>query len=124
MAEVIINEMEETKVEETVKAEPKKTRKPREKVRKPEELMEVRLGSMTEKEKEALIKYLKEQMNVKEQQIKLYEQNITTTREQLQESQMLLEKCESFYRNKLTYVNNQTNAFVETIKAGIAGGIN
>lgn len=99
-------------------------RKPREKVRKPEELLEVRTGSMSDKEKCVLIKYLKEEICVKDQQLEMYAQNIETTRKQLQEAQMLVEKCESFYRNKLTYVNTQLSAFVETIKAGIGGGIN
>ena len=125
--------MEETRVteqttfevgEEPVVTEEKKTRKPREKARKPEELLEVRTGSMSDKEKCALIKYLKEELCVKEQQLAAYEQNIETTRKQLQEAQMLVEKCESFYRNKLTYVNTQLSAFVDTIKAGIGGGIN
>ncbi len=125
--------MEETRIteqttfevgEESVVTEEKKTRKPREKVRKPEELLEVRTGSMSDKEKCALIKYLKEELCVKNQQLEAYEQNIETTRKQLQETQMLVEKCESFYRNKLTYVNTQLSAFVDTIKAGIGGGIN
>lgn len=123
MTEEIINNTAEPAVTEEPKEE-KKPRKPREKVRKPEELLEAKPGSMSDKEKCALIKYLKEELCVKEQQIEAYQQNIETTRKQLQEAQMLVEKCEDFYRNKLTYVNNQLSAFVETIKAGIGGGIN
>ena len=102
-------------------AETKKTRVP--KARKIEEVITLATKDMTDKEKENLINYLKEEINLRENQIGALKENIESTRKQLQESQKMLDECELFYRSKLQYVDQQTNAFVAAVRASIVGGI-
>ena len=102
-------------------AETKKTRVP--KARKIEEVITLATKDMTDKEKENLINYLKEEINLKENQIGALKENIESTRKQLQEAQKMIDECELFYRSKLQYVDQQTNAFVAAVRASIVGGI-
>ena len=102
-------------------AETKKTRVP--KARKIEEVITLATKDMTDKEKENLINHLKEEINLRENQIGALKENIESTRKQLQESQKMLNECELFYRSKLQYVDQQTNAFVAAVRASIVGGI-
>ena len=102
-------------------AETKKTRVP--KARKIEEIITLATKDLTDKEKENLINHLKEETNLRDNQIRALKENIESTRKQLQESQRLLDECELFYRNKLQYVDQQSNAFLAAIRASIVGGI-
>lgn len=102
-------------------AETKKTRTP--KARKIEEIITLATKDLTDKEKENLINHLKEEINLRDNQIRALKENIESTRKQLQESQRLLDECELFYRNKLQYVDQQSNAFLAAIRASIVGGI-
>ena len=102
-------------------AETKKTRTP--KARKIEEVITLATKDLTDKEKENLISHLKEEINLRDNQIRALKENIESTRKQLQESQKMLNECELFYRSKLQYVGQQTNAFVAAVRASIVGGI-
>ena len=102
-------------------AETKKTRTP--KARKIEEIITLATQDLTDKEKENLINHLKEETNLRDNQIRALKENIESTRKQLQEAQKMIDECELFYRSKLQYVDQQTNAFVAAVRASIVGGI-
>ena len=101
-------------------AETKKTRAP--KARNVEELIILATKQMSDKEKANLIEYLKGEINLRGNQIAVLKENIESTRRQLQEAQKVLDDCEQFYRNKLQYVDQQTNAFVAAVRTAIVGG--
>ena len=70
-------------------AETKKTRTP--KARKIEEIITLATKDLTDKEKENIINHLKEEVNLRDNQIRALKENIESTRKQLQESQRLLD---------------------------------
>lgn len=110
--------------EETVEAveKPKKTRKPRQKTRTVEELINAKVSGMSDKEKAILIDHLKDENESNLCKIQMLEHNIVSTREQAQEIDRQIEQMEAFYREKLHYVNLQTKAFSDAINAVILGG--
>ena len=120
-----IEEPKETKeTKEPKETKPKKTVKQRApKARKIEEIITLATKDLTDKEKENLISHLKEETNLRDNQIRALKENIESTRKQLQEAQKMIDECELFYRSKLQYVDQQTNAFVAAVRASIVGGI-
>ena len=117
-------EPKKTKEAIEIKTKPKKTVKQRApKARKIEEIITLATKDLTDKEKENLISHLKEETNLRDNQIRALKENIESTRKQLQEAQKMIDECELFYRSKLQYVDQQTNAFVAAVRASIVGGI-
>ena len=100
--------------------ETKKTRAP--KARNVEELIVLATKQMSDKEKANLIEYLKGERKLRDNQIAVLKENIESTRRQFQEAQKMLDDCEQFYRSKLQYVDQQTNAFVAAVRTAIVGG--
>ena len=114
-----------TKETNTVKpVEEKKARKPRQKVRSLEELIEATTKSMTDKEKDAIIKHLKELVNANEGKITALKNNAEAAYEQARKLQEQYESMEKFYRQNLQYVDEQTMAFAKAIQLATRGGIN
>ena len=108
---------------ETPKTEPvKKERKPREKVRSVEELMNLSPSKMTDKEKNKLIKELKEQLNLNNNKFEAYKQTSESAFAQTREIEAKYEAMEAFYRKKLAYVDNQVTAFHASINEALKGG--
>lgn len=126
-AVAVTSEIEEVKKEvkelkETVEA-PKKTRKPREKVRPVEECIELPLSKLTEKEKDNLIKALKEELCLTANKMEAYKQNADSAFNQTRQIEDQYKAMEKFYRDKLKYVDSQVNAFHAAINEAIKGGI-
>ena len=118
----------ETKTEEAktpeVKAEtPKKVRKPREKVRSAEECLELPVTKLTDKEKNNLIKELKEACTQALNQAEAYKVNATSAYERARQAEEEYKSMEQFYREKLKYVDAQLNAFHAAINQAVKGGI-
>jgi phage shock protein A len=116
--------VEEVKKEiEAIKEEPKKVRKPREKVRPVEETLGLSVSKLTDKEKEALIKHLKEENTLLSNKVDSYKQNAGAAFDQTRQLEDQYKAMEQFYRGRLQYVDNQLNAFHAAINEAIKGGI-
>lgn len=119
--------VEEKKVETIVEKDapkeiPKKTKKPREKVRSTEECLELPVSKLTDKEKENLIKTLKEAVTVTTNKSEAYKANAEAAFEQTRETEKRYDAMEQYYRRLLAYVDAQTNAFHSAINQAIKGG--
>lgn len=125
MAEAKNKEVKETpEVEVTAPVEePKKIRKPREKVRSVDECFELPVGKLTDKEKDNLIKALKEELNLAMNKMDAYKQNAESSFNKTRQSEEQYKAMEQFYRGRLQYVDNQLNAFHAAINEAIKGGI-
>ena len=104
-------------------AEVKKTRKPREKVRPVEETFNLPVKKLTDKEKEQLINFLKEQVNLFSNQQEAYKQNAESAFEKARKLEEQMDAVERFYRGKLKFVDTQVTAFHAAINEAIKGGI-
>lgn len=102
---------------------PKKVRKPREKVRTVEETIDLPISKLTDKEKDNLIKALKEENNLLTTKVESYKQNAGAAFEQTRQTEEQYKAMEQYYRNQLKYVDAQLNAFHAAINQAIKGGI-
>ena len=127
------NEVKETKatvetptkaVEAPTKAEaPKKVRKPREKVRSVEETASLPLAKLTDKEKDNLIKSLKEENNLLRNKADSFKLNAASAFDQTRQMEEQYKAMEQYYRDQLKYVDAQVNAFHAAINQAVKGGI-
>jgi hypothetical protein len=104
------------------KKEEKPARKPRVKTRNAEELLDATLKSMSEKEKNLLINYLKDEINKKDAKIDLLQNNTESAFAQTRQTEQQYEAMERYYRDRLGYINNQVKAFSDAIGLAITGG--
>lgn len=101
----------------------KQTRKPR--ARKVEDLIEEATRKMTDKEKDLLIAFLREDTNKLNNQILALKQNIESAYEKVNLIQADYEAMEKFYRDALQYIDGQVIAFANAVrKSTVAGGKN
>lgn len=121
MAEEMNNAVETT--ETAVTEAPKKTRKPREKVRPAEECYDLPVSKLTNKEKDNLIKELKEALTQAVNQADAFKQNAQSAYEQTRRIEDQYKEMEKYYREKLKYVASQVSAFHAAINEAIKGGI-
>ena len=108
----------------TTEEKVKKPRKPREKVRPLEEIIELPVTKLTDKEKDALIKHLKEEVNMLIQKSEACRGTADAAFEKCRITEQNFNNMEDFYRRKLKYVNTQLEAFHSAINAAIKGGNN
>lgn len=112
---------------ETVKEKPnketKKVRKPREKVRAIEEIINLPETKLTDKEKVKLIKALKEEVSIATQKYEAYKQTTESSFEKARNIENRYEEMEAFYRKLLRYVDTQVNSFHDAINQAIKGGM-
>ena len=113
----------ESNVTEAKTDVPKKVRKPREKVRTVEETIDLPISKLTDKEKDNLIKTLKEENNLLTTKVESYKQNAGAAFEQTRQAEEQYKAMEQYYRNQLKYVDAQLNAFHAAINQAIKGGI-
>lgn len=115
--------MEKTIVEAPVTEEKvKKPRKPREKVREIEEIIDLPLTKLSDKEKDKLINYFKDHYTAAANKVEAYKQNAEANIKRYQELNDNYDAMETFYRKKLAYVNTQVEAFHSAIDSAIKGG--
>ena len=116
--------IEEAKVETPEKVEaPKKPRKPREKVRSAEECLELPVTKLTDKEKNNLIKELKEALTQALNQSEAYKTNAKSAFDQCRQMEDQYKAMEQYYKDQLKYVDAQVNAFHSAINQAVKGGI-
>ena len=125
--EILTNRLnnDDTKVEATT--EPKETpikkqRKPREKVRTVEETIDLPVSKLSDKEKEQLIKHLKEETNLLRNKSEACKETADKAFERIREAERTYDEMEKFYRRKLQYVSTQLEAFHMAINSAIKGG--
>ena len=104
--------------------EEKKPRKPREKIRPVEETIDLPVSKLTEKEKDALIKHLKEEVNLLVQKNDACRETADSAFSKCRQLEDMNNRMEDFYRRKLKYVDTQLEAFHSAIDAAIKGGNN
>lgn len=131
MTEVNVEAVVEEATPEVITPEPeakpeKKTRKPRApKARGVEELVEEATKKMTDKEKDVLIAFLREDSNQLKNTIEALKQNIESAYAQCRELENQYQAMENFYKESLQYIDGQVIAFANAVrKSTVAGGIN
>lgn len=128
MAEEIRKNAPETVVESNAteipkeNEEPKKTRKPREKVRPVEECFDLPLSKLTPKEKDNLIKELKESLTLTTNKVDAYKANAEAAFNQTRQIEEQYKAMEKYYRDQLKYIDMQVQAFHTAVNQAIKGG--
>ena len=117
----VANEVEEIKTVETTEEAPKKVRKPREKVRPSTECIDLPVSKLTDKEKENLIKDLKDAVTIASNKAEAYKANAESAFEQTRDMEKKYDAMEKYYRRLLSYVDAQTNAFHAALNQAIKG---
>ena len=108
--------IKETENEEKIKAVKIKSRQVK-------NLIEIPVNEMTEKEKDSLIKYYREQITIKDVKIEELNKNIIATREQVQIQMKEVEKCDIFYRGEIKYIKDQLEVCMQAVDRSIMGGL-
>lgn len=103
--------------------EPKKTRKPREKVRPVDECYDLPLSKLTPKEKDNLIKELKEALTLATNQVDAYKQNAESAFAQTRQMEEQYKAMEKYFKDQLKYIDMQVNAFHTAVNQAIKGGV-
>lgn len=109
---------------EVVETKEVKKRAPRVKKRTDEEIRELSVNKLTEKEKDRLIVMLKEELEIVKTKAELLTQNSKASFEQTRLVEERYSSMEEFYRRKLKFMKSQADSFVEVINATVTGGIN
>jgi hypothetical protein len=117
--EVVVNDV--TEPIET--AEPKKTRKPREKVRDVEELYNLPVKKLSDKEKDKLIDFLKETVQTLQTQRDMFSDNAKSAYEKVNNIEDQYKAMEAYYRKLLKYIDTQVEAFHTAVNQATRGGI-
>ena len=107
------------KVTESSK-KPSKPRKPR--ARKVEELIEEATKKMSDKEKDLLIAFLREDTTKLKNQIDALKQNIESAYAKVNQVQAEYEAMERFYQESLQYIDGQVIAFANAVRKSTIGG--
>ncbi len=125
MAEEVKNvEVVETAVTEEVQEKTeKKARKPRAKVRPVEETMDLPVKKLSDKEKDNLIEYLKEESVKLNNQIAAHKDVIESTFKQTRQREEDFKSMEQYYRKQLDYIAVQLTAFKTAVEQATKGGI-
>lgn len=114
-------------VEEVVeeKKPEKKTRKARApKARKVEDLIEEATKKMSDKEKDLLISYLREDTTQLKNTIEALKQNIESAYAKCREIEAQYAAMENFYKDSLNYIDGQVIAFANAVRKSTVGGTN
>lgn len=114
------NAIETTEVK---KEATKKVRKSREKVRSAEECLELPVTKLTDKEKNNLIKELKEALTQALNQSEAYKTNARSAFDKCRQMEDQYKAMEQYYKDQLKYVDAQVNAFHSAINQAVKGGI-
>lgn len=119
-------EVQEVIPEAVIEEKPaKKTRKPRApKARKVEELIEEATRKMSDKEKDLLISFLREDTTQLKNTIDALKQNIEASYAKCREIEAQYEAMENFYKGSLKYIDDQLVAFAEAVRRSTVGGTN
>ena len=120
-----VNPVEEGKDENPKPAKKKAaktTRKPR--ARKVEELIEEATKKMSDKEKDILITFLREDTTKLKNQIDQLNHTIESAFAQVNQVKEDYAAMERFYRESLQYIDGQVVAFANAVRKSTVGGMN
>ena len=91
------------------------------KARKPEELTDVPVKQMTEKEKECYIKKLREDLEVMNTKCAHYKMNAESAFEKVQLSEKNFNSMEDYYKKREQFIKDSLNSFVKTMALLLEG---
>lgn len=103
------------------KVEKKEKKEPKVKARKPEELTDVPIKQMTEKEKECYIKKLREDLAIMDTKCAHYKMNAESAYEKVQLSEKNFNSMEDYYKKREQFVKDSLNNFVKTMALLLEG---
>ena len=89
--------------------------------RKPEELTDVPVKQMTEKEKECYIKKLREDLAMMDTKCAHYKMNAESAYEKVQLSEKNFNSMEDYYKKREQFVKDSLNNFVKTMALLLEG---
>lgn len=118
-----VKAVETVETKEVVTEEPKKARKPREKVRSVDECFDLPLSKLTPKEKDNLIKELKEALNLATNQVDAYKKNAESAFNQTRQMEEQYKAMEKYFKDQLKYIDMQVKAFHTAVNQAIKGGV-
>lgn len=101
----------------------KKPRKPREKIRAIEDIIDLPVKKLSEKEKDALIEHLKEANMTNKAQAQLYKQNARSAYEKINQTNDEFKAMEQYYKKQLNYIAVQLAAFQSAVEQATKGGV-
>lgn len=107
----------------TTEEKVKKPRKPREKVREVEEIIDLPLTKLTDKEKNKLIEFFKANITEASNKVQAYRETTESALRKAKDTEDRYDAMESFYRKQLSYINMQLEAFSTAITQVTKGGI-
>lgn len=90
--------------------------------RKVEELINEATKKMTDKEKDILIKFLKEDSTKMKNQINELKHNIESAYRKVNNIEEQYKAMETFYKNNLEYIDGQVIAFTNAVRKSTVGG--
>lgn len=109
---------------EEIKTTAKKKTAPKKKSREITELVELAVKNMTDKEKENLINYLKDEGYAKDGKITALKNNCEMAYEKLRRCEEEYNAMERYYKDRLNFIDQQVLAFSNAVKLSIVGGVN
>lgn len=112
---------EDTKLEERKEATPKKPKT--RKARKAEELVDASLKSMSDKEKDILINYFKEELTKAGNQIEEFKHNAESAYEKVRMTENQMHSMETFINERLQYIDEAAKAFYKSICLATKGDV-
>lgn len=104
-------------------SKPRKTA-PQKRARDISELLELATKGMTDKEKENLITYLKSEMHLKDEKLNALDNNCRKAYEKVRRCEEEYAAMERYYKERLTYIDQQLTAFGNAVRLSIVGGLN
>ena len=119
----VVEVVETPDTEETQEVVEKKARKPRAKVRPVEETIELSVKKLSDKEKDNLIEHLKEELTLKDNQLKAYKDTIDASFRQTRETEENYKAMESYFKKQLNYIAVQLTAFQTAVEQATKGGV-
>lgn len=99
-----------------------KARKPR--ARKVEELVDLPAKKLTDKEKEMMISFLRDENTKLNNQMCALKENIEAAYAKVNQAQAEYEAMEKYYQDSLAYIDGQVIAFANAVRKSTIGGIN
>lgn len=110
-----------TEEKKTTTVEKVEKKEPKVKARKPEELTDVPVKKMTDKEKDCYIEKLRKELATAEQKIEHYKMNAESAYEKFQYSEKNFNSMEDYYKKREQFMKDSLNNFVKTMALLLEG---
>lgn len=110
-----------TEEKKTTTVEKVEKKEPKVKARKPEELTDVPVKKMTEKEKECYITKLRKDLELMDTKCAHYKMNAESAFEKVQLSEKNFNSMEDYYKKREQFIKDSLNNFVKTMALLLEG---